>query len=164
MTVQTEIDSLLHHAASSGDVPGVVAMAASDRGLIYEGAFGQRDLATGVAMTQDTVFRIASMTKAVTCVAAMQLVEENLIGLDAPLSSLGATIDRTLTAPQVLEGFDADGRPRLRPAKRPITLRHLLSHTAGFVYAAWNADIQRYMTAMNLPSTTSAVMTTSCTP
>jgi len=86
----------------------------------------------------------------------MQLVEDGLIDLDAPLSSLGATIDRTLTAPQVLEGFDAEGRPRLRPAKRPITLRHLLSHTAGFVYAAWNADIQRYVKSVNMPSTTSA--------
>jgi CubicO group peptidase (beta-lactamase class C family) len=156
MTAQSEIDSLLRHAASSGDVPGVVAMAASDRGVIYEGTFGQRDLATGVAMTKDTVFRIASMTKAVTCVAAMQLVEEGLIELDAPLSALGTRISATLTAPQVLEGFDAEGRPRLRPAKRPITLRHLLSHTAGFVYAIWNADIQRYVNAMNLPSTTSA--------
>ena len=156
MTPQSTIDTLLDLAADAHDVPGVVAMAATDRGLIYEGAFGQHDLATGVAMTKDTVFRIASMTKAVTCVAAMQLVEESLIELDAPLSSLGATIDRTLTAPQVLEGFDAEGRPRLRPAKRPITLRHLLSHTAGFVYAAWNADIQRYVTAVNMPSTTSA--------
>ena len=98
MTPQSTIDTLLDLAADAHDVPGVVAMAATDRGLIYEGAFGQRDLATGVAMTKDTVFRIASMTKAVTCVAAMQLVEESLIELDAPLSSLGATIDRTLTA------------------------------------------------------------------
>jgi methyl acetate hydrolase len=156
MTAQPEIDALLRHAASNGDVPGVVAMAATDRGVLYEGAFGQRDLASGVPMTTDTLFRIASMTKAVTCVAAMQLVEEGLIALDAPLSALGAKIDATLTAPQVLEGFDAEGRPRLRPAKRPLTLRHLMSHTAGFVYAAWNTDIQRYVKATNMPSTTSA--------
>lgn len=156
MTVRPEIDALLRHAASAGDVPGVVAMAATDRGVLYEGAFGQRDLASGVAMTANTVFRIASMTKAVTCVAAMQLVEEGLIGLDAPLTALGTRISATLTAPQVLEGFDAAGRPLLRAAKRPITLRHLMSHTAGFVYAAWNADIQRYVKAVNMPSTTSA--------
>lgn len=156
MTDQPEIDALLRHAADCGDVPGVVAMAATDRGVLYEGAFGRRDLATGVAMTTDTLFRIASMTKAVTCVAAMQLVEEGLIELDAPLTVLGSRISATLTSPQVLEGFDAEGRPRLRPAKRPITLRHLMSHTAGFVYAAWNNDIQRYVKAVNMPSTTSA--------
>jgi methyl acetate hydrolase len=150
------IDDLLRRAAENHDVPGVVAMAAADRGVIYEGAFGQRDLGTGTGMTLDTVFRIASMTKAVTCVAALQLVEDGLIELDASLATLGSAIDPALGTPQVLEGFDAEGRPLLRPARRPITLRHLLSHTAGFVYAIWNADIQRYVKVMNLPSSTSA--------
>src|SRR5689334_20539126 len=123
-----QIDAVLRRATEAGDVPGVVAVAASDKGLFYEGAFGTRDVTKGPAMTPDTIFRIASMTKAVTSVAAMQLVERGLLALDGPVPD----IDPALSAPQVLEGFDAGGAPRLRPARGPITLRHLLTHTAGF--------------------------------
>ena len=70
-------------------MPGVVAMAATDDGPVYEGAFGVRDVGGGPAMTLDTVFRIASMTKAITCVAAMQLVEEGRLSLDAPVPDIG---------------------------------------------------------------------------
>ena len=129
-TPRARIDSALRHAVDAKDVPGVVAMAATDKGLLYEGAFGTRDLGNGPAMTLDTVFRIASMTKAMTSVAAMQLVEQGQLTLDEPVPN----IDPALGAPQVLEGFDAAGAPQLRPAKRPITLRHLLTHTAGFSY------------------------------
>src|SRR5437667_1713112 len=124
------IDALLSRAVEAGEVPGVVAMAANDGGVAYEGAFGVRDLAGGPVMTRDTVFRIASMTKAVTSVAAMQLVEQGRLSLDQPLGE----VVPELAAPQVLEGFDASGTPRLRPPKRPITLKHLLTHTAGFGY------------------------------
>src|SRR5262249_33186207 len=131
----TQIDAVLRAAVEAREVPGVVAMAATDKGVIYEGGFGVRDLGTGgPAMTRDTVFRIASMTKAVTSVAAMQLVEQGKLALDAPVPP----IDSALSTPQVLEGFDASGAPQLRPAKRPITLRHLLTHTAGFSYEVWD--------------------------
>jgi methyl acetate hydrolase len=76
MQPRAQLDSVLRRAVDAVDVPGVVAMAATDKGVLYEGAFGTRDLGQGPAMTLDTVFRIASMTKAVTCVAAMQLVEQ----------------------------------------------------------------------------------------
>ena len=142
-----QIDEVLRAAVEAGEVPGVVAMAASDAGPIYEGAFGVRDLGSGQAMTLDTVFLIASMTKAITSVAAMQLVEEGRLSLDAPVPD----IDPALSAPQVLEGFDAAGAPRLRPAKRPITLKHLLTHTAGFTYEFWNADTLRYLKATGTP-------------
>jgi CubicO group peptidase (beta-lactamase class C family) len=124
-------------------------MAANDKGIIYEGAFGTRDLAKGPAMTRDTVFRIASMTKAVTSVAAMQLVEQGKLSLNDPVPA----IDTALSAPQVLEGVDAAGAPILRPAKRPITLRHLLTHTAGFTYEMWDANTQRYVKTTGMPST-----------
>jgi len=143
------IDTVLRAAVDAKEVPGIVAMATTDKGLLYEGAFGTRDLGKGPAMTRDTVFRIASMTKAVTCVAAMQLVEQGKLTLEGPLPD----IDKALSAPQVLDGFDASGAPQLRAAKRPITLRHLLTHTAGFSYETWDANTQRYVKVSGMPST-----------
>jgi len=142
------IDEALSRAVKAKDVPGVVAVAATESGTLYEGAFGQRDIVHGPAMTRDTVFRIASMTKAVTSVAAMQLVEQDKLQLDEPI---GIVLPE-LAAPRVLEGFGSSGTPRLRPARRPITLRHLLTHTAGFGYEVWNPDLIRYVKATDMPS------------
>ena len=145
-----QIDAVLRRATEAKEVPGVVALAANDKGVIYEGAFGTRDLAKGPAMTLDTIFRLASMTKAVTSVAAMQLVEQGKLQLDQPVGN----ILPELSAPQVLDGFDDSGAPRLRPAKRPITLRHLLTHTAGFGYEVWDPLLIRYVKASGTPSGT----------
>lgn len=144
---KAKVDAVLNGAVTAGNVPGVVALAAGDKGVLYEGAFGKRNLQTGTAMTPDTMFWIASMTKAVTSVAAMQMVEQGKLNLDKPISD----VVLELSAAQVLEGFDADGKPKLRPPKRPITLRHLLTHTAGFSYDLWNKDIERYMKVANVP-------------
>jgi methyl acetate hydrolase len=149
MKSRSRIDAALSRAIETKDVPGVVAMAATDGGAIYEGAFGLRDLAVGPAMTLDTVFRIASMTKAVTSVAAMQLVEQGKLQLDQPIGN----VLPELAASQVLEGFDASGAPRLRPARRPITLRHLLTHTAGFGYEMLSPDLIRYVSVTGTPPT-----------
>jgi methyl acetate hydrolase len=148
MASGSEIDAVLRRAVEAGEVPGVVALAATDRGVLYEGAFGVRDLASGPAMTLDTIFRIASMTKAVTSVAAMQLVEAGKLALDEPIGS----VLPELAAPYVLQGFDPSGKPRLRPAKRPITLRHLLTHTAGFGYDMLNSELIRYIAVTHTPS------------
>jgi CubicO group peptidase (beta-lactamase class C family) len=142
-----EIDQALAEACAAKQVAGVVAAAASDNGVVYEGAFGRRDLGRADAMTVDTVFWIASMTKAVTGAAAMQLVEQGKLALDQPIGRLLPQ----LAEPKVLEGFDAAGKPRLRPAKRPITLKHLLTHTAGFSYDIWNTNIGKYMEAAGIP-------------
>ncbi len=142
------IDAVLRRAVDEGEVPGVVALAATDEGVFYEGAFGLRGLAQTAPMTLDTMFRLASMTKAVTSVAALQLVEQGKLTLDGPVPG----IDPALSAPQVLEGFDPSGAPRLRPAQRPITLRHLLTHTAGFSYDVWGAETARYVEAAGLPA------------
>src|SRR5437867_7809964 len=147
MQARTRIDSVLKRAVDAREVPGVVAMVATDKGVLYEGAFGVRALDASTPMTLDTVFRIASMTKAITSVAAMQLVEQGKLKLDEPVPG----IDPALGSPQVLEGFDASGAPRLRPAKRPITLRHLLTHTAGFAYDVWNAPLGQYMQYAGIP-------------
>ena len=85
-----QIDAVLRRGVDAKEVPGVVVVAANDKGVIYEGAFGTRDLAEGPAMTLDTIFRIASMTKAVTSVAAMQLVEQGRLQLDQPVGEHSA--------------------------------------------------------------------------
>src|ERR1700732_1661089 len=143
------IDAALSRAADAKEVPGVVALAATDTGILYEGAFGLRDVVDGPAMTLDTVFRIASMTKAVTSVAAMQLVEQGKLQLDQPIGN----VLPELAAPQVLEGFDAACAPRLRPARRPITLRHLLTHTAGFGHEMLSPDLIRHVSVTATPPT-----------
>jgi len=147
MTQLTSVDQVLTAAIDHGDVPGVVAMAANRDGVIYQGAFGRRALPDGAMMTADTVFWIASMTKAITSTAAMQLVEHGRLALDRPI----ADVLPELAAPLVLEGFDAAGEPLLRPARRPITLRHLITHTSGFVYEIWNPMMGRYMERKGIP-------------
>jgi CubicO group peptidase (beta-lactamase class C family) len=147
MTEFSKVDEVLGSAIDRGDVPGVVAMAAARDEVVYQGAFGRRALADEAAMSADTVFWIASMTKAITSTAAMQLVEQGKLDLDQQI----ADVLSELSAPQVLEGVDPSGEPRLRPAKRPITLRHLLTHTAGLVYEIWNADMGRYMETKAIP-------------
>src|SRR6266851_4556374 len=86
MQTLPQIDQVLRKGIDSGDVPGVVAMAATRDGPVYAGAFGKRALPEGPAMTADSVFWIASMTKAITTTAAMQLVERGKLALDSPIS------------------------------------------------------------------------------
>ena len=138
------IDAMLRAATRATEVPGIVALAATDSGIVYEGVFGMRRLHDGPAMTRDTVFRIASMVKLITSVAALQLVEQGKVSLDAPVPD----IDPAIGSPQVLDGFDAKGVPQLRPAKQPITLHHLLTHTSGFAYPLWDAKVVQYADAI----------------
>jgi len=141
------IDKLLERAAATADVPGVVAMATDRHGTIYQGAFGKRVLGQPAAMSLDSVAWIASMTKAITGAAVMQLVEQGKLDLDAPATAVVGELAQA----QVLEGFDEAGQPKMRPPKRPITLRHLLTHTAGFGYEIWNGDVAAYQAAKNVP-------------
>ena len=142
----SQIDSMLRAATRAGEIPGVVALAATDHGIVYEGIFGKRRLGDEPAMTRDTVFRVASMVKLITSVAALQLVEQNKLSLDAPVPD----IEPAIGAPQVLDGFDAKGLPQLRPAQRPITLHHLLTHTSGFAYRLWDAKAVHYAKSIEL--------------
>lgn len=143
-------DAGLDAAFAASGLPGAVAMIVGPEGPRYARAFGQRE-AGGAPMQVDTVFQIASMTKALVSVGAMQLVEAGRLSLDAPI---GAVV-KELAEPQVLTGFDADGNPQLRPAARPITLRHLLTHTSGFGYSFVHPEILRYFTKVGMPAQTS---------
>lgn len=149
MNSKDSIDSLLGAAVQRGDVPGVAAMATTDEQTVYEGAFGVRRLGDPAPMTVDTVVGIASMTKALTSTAALQLVEQGRLELDAPAASVVPYLGEV----GVLTGFDAQGKPLMRAPKRPITLRHLLTHSAGFSYELWNEDIRRYKEVMGVPAT-----------
>ncbi|TAK21912.1 MAG: class A beta-lactamase-related serine hydrolase [Chloroflexota bacterium] len=134
------IDQVLERAIASGEVPGVVAIAVTPDGVLYEGAFGSRELGKRSPIALDTVFGIASMTKAITVAALLQLAERGLVALDDPATRFLPE----LAAIQVLDGFDAAGTPRLRQPRRGVGIRHLLTHTAGFAYPVWNADLHRY--------------------
>ena len=148
MQSKAQIDQVLRGKCEAKDIPGVVAMAATGSEIIYQGAFGKRDLGKDDPMTVDSVFWIASMTKAITCAAGMQLVEQGKLSLDEPIG----TLLPELANPQVLEGFDAGGEPKLRPATKPITLRHLMTHTAGFSYDVWNGDMAKYQEKTGTPN------------
>lgn len=145
---QAELDAVLLAAVERGDVPGVAAIAAGRNGVLYEGAFGERVLGGSAPMTLDTVMLIASMTKPITATAAMQLVEQGQLDLDAPAARYVPEIGEV----QVLDGWDAAGKPRLRAPAREITLRHLMTHTAGFGYGLWDAEVARYNEAEAIPS------------
>lgn len=160
MDVRTTVDQALESAVASGAVVGVTAVAADRTGIVYQGAYGARTAGQPAAMTLDTVFAIASMTKAVTAVAAMQQVERSRLHLDEPLRTVLPALGRI----KVLAGFAADGTPQLRDPRRPITLRHLLTHTAGFVYDFWNADMGRYMAQAGIPGIGECKRATLMTP
>ncbi len=126
-----DVDDVLASAVSRQDVLGIVAMAVDRDGVIYRGAFGIADDVHDTPIGTDAVFRIASMTKPVTSVAAMQLVEQGAIALDESAAHYLPELARA----QVLERFDAErGTYELRPPASPITVRQLLTHTAGFGY------------------------------
>lgn len=135
------IDAVLHRAIADGSMSGVSASAWSDRGT-YLGASGEA--AVGVPMGPDTLVRIFSMTKAITAAAVMQLVERGAVTLDEPAGDWVPYLSEV----QVLDGFDPDGSPRLRPPKSSVTLSHLLTHTSGFGYDFTDALTARFVPTM----------------
>src|SRR5947199_121607 len=124
-------DTSLRGAVEAKDVPGVVALVTDRQRVLYQGAFGVADVATGRPLATDALFRIASMTKPVTSVALMQLVEQGRIGLDDPAEN----VLPELKGLQVLTSFDpANGAYTLRAPARPPTVKHFLTHTSGLAY------------------------------
>lgn len=125
----------------------MIAIAIDRERTLYEGAVGKRMLGQEAAMTVDTVVWLASMTKALTTTGAMQLVERGKLELESPVSRWLPEIEEV----QVLEGFDPAGQPRTRTPKRAVTLRHLLTHTAGFGYGMYSAATLQYQQLFGLP-------------
>ena len=143
MQSKAQIDQI-RQKCEAKEIPGVVAMAATGSEVIYQGAFGKRDLGKDDAMTADSVFWIASMTKAITCAAGMQLVEQGKLSLDEPIGKLLPD----LANPQVLEGFDASGEPKLRPAKADHAASAHDPHRR-LCYDLWNGDMGKYLEDRN---------------
>lgn len=140
------IDELFRAAVADGAYPGVVAVATDRDGIIYEGGFGGLQVG-GDDVTVDTTFRIASMTKALTSTAIMQLVERGRLGLDDAVADHVPAFGEL----QVLEGWDGDV-PRLRTPSRSATIRELLTHTAGCGYFFSNADLERWHDITGVPN------------
>ena len=135
----SSIDEVLRAGIERRKIPAAVAMVANRNRVIYSGAFGKLD-ANGTPVALDSIFAIASMTKAVTSVAAMQLVEQGKVKLNEPVAKYLPQLAKV----EVLDGFDAAGKPVLRPARTSITLKHLLTHTSGFCYDTWDEQMFRY--------------------
>jgi methyl acetate hydrolase len=140
------IDAVLSSAVDAGAAPNLVAVAADRDGVIYRGAAGPRTVGSPEPTSPDTMYRIASMTKMVTTVAALQLVERGALDLSAPVASYVPEYADI----QVLEGFDGD-TPRLRPPASAATVHQLSTHTAGQGYWFWNADLVRYAELTGTP-------------
>ena len=153
MATRKSVDDVLQAAVDAGDVPCVVAMAGDRDGVIYEGAAGERTPGSGEMVGPDTMFRIASMTKMVATVAALQLVERGELDLDDPVETYLPEYGEL----QVLEGFDGD-TPRLRAPASKATVRHLVTHTSGQTYWFWNADLVRWHEVTGTPDVLSGSM------
>ncbi|MFM8375810.1 MAG: serine hydrolase domain-containing protein [Phenylobacterium sp.] len=140
-------EKALEAAVASGRIAGAVAAVADRDGVTYTREAGVRQVGEPAAMSQDTIFWLASMTKAIVSVAALREVEAGRLSLDGDLSSLLPEFSGL----QVLEGFDGDGAPRVRPARRAPTLRDLLTHTSGFGYGFLSPDLTLWHQATGAP-------------
>jgi len=148
MSLSNALDALLKSGTEAGEIPGVVAVAADRNGVFYEGSAGVRAHGGTVPMTVDTFAWFASMTKAVTGTAAMQLVEQGKLDLDAPAAKVLPELGKI----QVRTGWAADGKAILRAPKSPITLRNLLTHTSGFAYEFFSPDVDKELTDAGKPN------------
>lgn len=138
------LDETLQRGMKSRNIPCVTAMVADSHRILYQGAFGTRDAESGVPVKIDSLFSIASMTKAITSLAALQLVDQKKVAVDEPAEKYLPE----LRGRMVLDGFDpSTGRARLRPPSRPVTLHHLLTHTSGLCYALWDKDALKWQTS-----------------
>lgn len=131
------IDALCEKAVADGQVPGVVALVARHGKIVYHQAFGSADNAANRPLHRDDIFRIASQTKAITATAVMMLWEEGRFQLDDPISKFIPEFNDA----QVLKTFnEPDGTWTSEPARQPVSIRHLLTHTSGIGYGVIDGD------------------------
>jgi CubicO group peptidase (beta-lactamase class C family) len=154
-----EIDGLLQQAVDQQAMPGVVAVAGDQDGLLYEGAFGLLDIDGEQLVQADTIFALASMTKAITSVAALQLIEQGRLELEQPVAEILPAFGELA----VLDGFDGEV-PRLRPPASQATIRQLLTHTSGLGYWFGSADLLRYLELSGMPDPSSGKLAMFQTP
>ena len=140
-----DLNAILGKAVTANDVPFIVAMSGNASGVTWSGVAGER--APGIAATEDTVFRIFSMTKAIGSTAAMILIDRGKLNPDTPVEEILPQFAEI----KLLEGFDGD-TPRLRPPKMKATVRHLATHTSGLVYDTFSQIISKYMEATGHPT------------
>jgi CubicO group peptidase (beta-lactamase class C family) len=152
---KADLDTTLREGIAQRKIPCVTAVVAVGDKIVYTGAFGKRDSQSGLSVKLDSIFAIASMTKAITSTAAMQLVERGKVALDEPVSKHLPELAKL----DVLEGFDAAGNPKLRPARKPVLLKHLLTHTSGFAYDTWDGSMLKYNALHPVPPGTVAPLT-----
>jgi methyl acetate hydrolase len=152
--VTSGIDEVLRRAVDSGAVPNVVATAADTGGPFYEGSAGNRTAGTDQPLDGGTLFRIASMTKMVATVAALQLAERGELDLQAPVDTLVPAWAEL----EVLEGWDGD-TPRTRPPATRATVHHLITHTSGLTYWFWNPELVRWESTTGTPNVMSGSRT-----
>ncbi|MEM6806057.1 MAG: serine hydrolase domain-containing protein [Bacteroidota bacterium] len=129
------LDAHIQKYLDNGTVPGGVFMVMRRGNIVYNKAFGQQAPGSDKAYAKDDIFRLASMTKAVTTVAIMQLYEQGELGLDDPISYYIPEFAKSV----VMDEYNAaDTSYTHVPAKSPITIRHLLTHTSGITYGLFN--------------------------
>ncbi|MCU1677213.1 MAG: beta-lactamase [Frankiales bacterium] len=143
------LDAHLSQAVQNGVVPGLAVVVSTPDDVVYEGAAGRLNAGDerSPAVAPDTIFRLASMTKAMASVAALQLVEDGRLSLDTPVADVLDEFGRL----QVLDGFDGDV-PTLRPPSRPPTITDLLTHTSGLGYFFTHDDLLRWHELTQTPS------------
>ncbi len=146
MVKLSDFEARAQRLIADGAFHGVAAMVADQSNTLYQSAFGFVDLEKQKELRVDDVFFIASMTKIITALACVQLIEQGELELEDDASAI---VPKMVT--KVLTGFDASGQPMLREPKRRVTVRHLLTHTSGQTTDLWNADSIRYIEAMKLP-------------
>lgn len=158
-TARRDLDDVLADAVSAGVVPGAVGLVTTATETLWEGVAGARDAASGAPIEIDTVFRIASMTKALTAVAVLQQVERGLLALDQPVGDVLPAFDEL----PVLDGFDGDV-PILRAPRSRATVRQLLAHSSGLAYDIWNHDLKRYYALTGAPGLQTGLRAAFATP
>jgi methyl acetate hydrolase len=144
-TTSAALQSVLDGAIANNQVPFVVGITGTSKGITFTGAAGES--APKVPASADTVFRVFSMTKSIGSTAAMMLIDQGKLDFDTPVQSILPEFANL----RVLDGWDGD-KPKLRAPKTVCTIRHLATHTSGLEYEFWRAAPGEYLAKTKRPS------------